>query len=50
MSPLSNMQVRDIETLIHPYTQLTQHRETGPHIIERAEGVVYLGSGRTTIS
>ncbi len=39
MSPLTNMQVRDIETLIHPYTQLAQHRETGPHIIERAEGV-----------
>ena len=26
--PLSNMAVRDIETVIHPYTNLARHRET----------------------
>ena len=36
---LSNLAVRDIETLIHPYTQLASFRETGPLILERGEGV-----------
>ena len=39
MAALSNMAVRDIETLIHPYTNLAKHREAGPLIIERGEGV-----------
>ena len=30
MAALSNMAVRDIETVIHPYTNLARHRETGP--------------------
>ena len=30
---------RDVETLIHPYTQLAAFRETGPLILERGEGV-----------
>jgi 4-aminobutyrate--pyruvate transaminase len=34
-----NLAVRDIETLIHPYTQLASFRETGPLILERGEGV-----------
>ena len=25
--PLSNMAVRDIETVIHPYTNLARHRD-----------------------
>ncbi len=30
MAALSNMAVRDIETMIHPYTNLAKHRENGP--------------------
>ena len=39
MAALSNMAVRDIETVIHPYTNLAKHRETGPLILDRGEGV-----------
>jgi 4-aminobutyrate---pyruvate transaminase len=47
MPPLSNIAVRDIETLIHPYTQLAALRETGPLILERAKGVfVYDREGK----
>src|SRR6202048_3872180 len=47
MPPLSNLAVRDIETLIHHYTQLAALRETGPLILERAKGVfVYDSDGR----
>jgi 4-aminobutyrate--pyruvate transaminase len=45
--PLSNLQTRDVETLIHPYTQLASFRETGPLVIERGEGIrVYDSEGR----
>ena len=37
--PLSNVQVRDIETIIHPYTPLHKIAEIGPLILERGEGV-----------
>jgi 4-aminobutyrate--pyruvate transaminase len=36
---LTNLAVRDIETLVHPYTNLATHREVGPLILERGEGV-----------
>ncbi|MDP9136722.1 MAG: aminotransferase [Pseudomonadota bacterium] len=39
MAALSNMAVRDIETVIHPYTHLAKHRETGPLILDHGEGV-----------
>jgi 4-aminobutyrate--pyruvate transaminase len=39
MAALSNMAVRDIETMIHPYTHLAKHRETGPLIIDHGKGV-----------
>ena len=39
MPPLSNLAVRDIETVIHPYTQLAALRESGPLILERGKGV-----------
>lgn len=39
MTQLSNAAQRDIETLIHPYTDLAAHREAGPVIIERGRGV-----------
>lgn len=47
---LSNLAVRDIETLVHPYTNLATHRETGPLILERGEGVfVYDHTGKCYI-
>ncbi|HET7023378.1 MAG TPA: aminotransferase [Xanthobacteraceae bacterium] len=50
MPPLSNLAVRDIETLVHPYTNLAMLRETGPLIIERGEGVfVYDTEGKAYI-
>ena len=30
---------RDVETLIHPYTNLALHHDRGPHILERGEGI-----------
>lgn len=39
MVALTNAQMRDIETLIHPYTNLEAHRSAGPVIIERGKGV-----------
>ena len=50
MAPLSNLAVRDIETLVHPYTNLAALRETGPLIIERGQGVfVYDTDGKAYI-
>src|ERR1700749_3024583 len=47
---LSNLAVRDIETLIHPYTNLEQVRQTGPLLIERGQGVhVYDSEGKSYI-
>jgi 4-aminobutyrate--pyruvate transaminase len=39
MAALTNAQMRDIETLVHPYTNLDAHRRVGPIIIERAKGI-----------
>lgn len=39
MSPLSNAAARDIETVIHPYTNLATHRETGPTVIDGGRGI-----------
>ena len=36
---LTNAQMRDIETLIHPYTNLDAFRHTGPMVMERGEGI-----------
>jgi 4-aminobutyrate---pyruvate transaminase len=50
MPQLSNAAIRDIETVIHPYTNLATHREVGPHVIERGEGVhVWDSEGRELI-
>ncbi len=50
MKPLSNVAVRDIETVIHPYTNLAAHRDTGPLVLERGEGVrVWDSEGRDYI-
>jgi 4-aminobutyrate--pyruvate transaminase len=48
--PLSNLAVRDVETLIHPYINLDRFRDTGPLIIERGKGVyVYDTEGKAYI-
>jgi 4-aminobutyrate--pyruvate transaminase len=50
MSPLSNLATRDVETLVHPYINLASFRDTGPLIIERAQGVhVYDTDGKPYI-
>lgn len=50
MSSLTNAQMRDIETLIHPYTNLDTHRSAGPTIIEKGKGVhVWDTSGKRYI-
>lgn len=36
---LTNLQTRDVETLIHPYTNLATFRDVGPTIFERGKGV-----------
>jgi len=50
MPPLSNLATRDIETLIHPYTNLATFRDTGPLVIERGQGVfLYDTTGKAYI-
>ena len=50
MATLSNFAARDIETLLHPNTNLAAHRSAGPLILDRAEGVhVWDQSGKRYI-
>ena len=50
MPPLSNLAVRDVETLVHPYTNLAALRETGPLVLERGHGIfVYDSNGKPYI-
>jgi len=35
---LTNAQMRDIEALLHPYTNAVTHRQVGAHLIERGRG------------
>ena len=37
--PLSNFQARDVQSLLHPYTNLVKLRETGPLVFEKGSGV-----------
>src|SRR5882672_4468613 len=47
---LSNLATRDIETLIHPYTNLASIRNTGPLVIDRGQGVfLYDSNGKSYI-
>ncbi len=47
---LTNLAVRDIETLVHPYTNLDQFRRSGPLVLERGKGVfVYDSEGKAYI-
>ena len=36
---LTNMQARDVEALLHPYTNAVLHRQTGAHVIAEGDGV-----------
>src|ERR1700754_3209975 len=41
---LSNTQARDMAILLHPFTNLTVLRQTGPLVLERGKGVVVYGA------
>jgi 4-aminobutyrate--pyruvate transaminase len=43
MQQFTNMGARDIETVLHPTTNLSLHREKGPLILDRGEGVYVWG-------
>jgi 4-aminobutyrate--pyruvate transaminase len=46
-SPLTNLQTRDIESLVHPYTPIHQLKSTGTVVMGRGKGVyVYDTQGR----
>lgn len=48
--PLTNLQTRDVESILHPYTPLHRLRESGPLVIERGKGIhVYDTQGRPYI-
>jgi 4-aminobutyrate---pyruvate transaminase len=50
MKTLSNYEMRDVDVLLHPTTNLAAHRKNGPLVIERGEGVyVYDTSGKRYI-
>ncbi len=38
--PLSNAQMRDVQSILHPYTNLVKHRDTGPKVFDHGKGVV----------
>ena len=49
-SPLTNVQARDAEALLHPYTPLHRLKEIGPLVIQRAKGIyVYDTQGKPYI-
>ncbi|MBV9542472.1 MAG: aminotransferase class III-fold pyridoxal phosphate-dependent enzyme, partial [Alphaproteobacteria bacterium] len=48
--PLSNAQMRDVQSILHPYTNLVKFREAGPVVFERGQGVrVYDETGKDYI-
>jgi 4-aminobutyrate--pyruvate transaminase len=50
MNVLPNIAARDVETLLHPYTQLEAFRGAGPLLIDHAKGVyVYDAAGKEYI-
>jgi 4-aminobutyrate--pyruvate transaminase len=47
---LSNSQMRDVESVLHPYTNLVKFREAGPLVVDKGKGVrVYDESGKDYI-
>ncbi len=50
MTAPRNLEARDIAALLHPTTNLGQHREAGPLVLERGEGIyVYDQEGKRYI-
>ena len=50
MRQLTNFETRDVETLLHPTTNLATHRLTGPLVLDKAQGVyVYDANGKRYI-
>jgi 4-aminobutyrate--pyruvate transaminase len=48
--PLSNSQMRDVQSILHPYTNLMKHRDSGPMILDHAKGIrVYDENGKDYI-
>ncbi len=48
--PLSNLQARDLDSIIHPYSPLHKLRETGPSIVSSGKGVfIYDTQGKEYI-
>ena len=48
--PLSNSQMRDVQSVLHPYTNLMKHRDAGPMILDRGKGCrVYDEQGKDYI-
>ena len=49
-APLTNLQTRDISSVMHPYTPIHRLGEIGPLVIERGQGVfVFDTQGRDYI-
>jgi 4-aminobutyrate--pyruvate transaminase len=49
-APLTNVQARDAEALLHPYTPIHRLKEIGPLVIERGKGIhVYDTQGKPYI-
>lgn len=47
---LTSMQHKDVENVLHPYTNLDTHEAQGPLVIERGEGIhVYDEHGKKYI-
>ncbi|MGI9409792.1 MAG: aminotransferase [Hyphomicrobiaceae bacterium] len=50
MTQLTNYEMRDVDALLHPTTNLAAHRKSGPLVLERAEGIhVWDSSGKRYI-
>ena len=48
--PLSNAQMRDVQSILHPYTNLVKFRDTGPVVFDHGKGVfIYDDKGRDYI-
>ena len=50
MTQLTNYEMRDVDAILHPTTNLATHRQTGPLVLDRAQGVhVWDSSGKRYI-
>ena len=50
MTQLTNYDMRDVDAILHPTTNLATHRQTGPLVLDRAQGVhIWDSSGKRYI-